>query len=198
MKKAVAFCGYICSGKTTLTDYFCDKYKWDKISFGKYIKSLSKNQLSQNRKTWQDIGYKIFKNTTPNDFLIQVIKFNESKSKIHVYDSIRHLDILFEVRKYYDETIVFYLKTNEIDLYERYIKKYDDGITYSQFEKMNRHPIEKEISDIIHHSDYILDGSKPKDDLILEVNLILEKLNYFNQGIKKKSSDGRLIVSEHE
>lgn len=191
MKKAVAFCGYICSGKTTLTDYFCNKYNWDKISFGKYIKSISKYQSSQSRQIWQDIGYKVFKNIPSYDFLMQVIKFNDPKSNIHVYDSIRHLDILAEVRKYYDGVIVFYLKVNECELYERYVMKYKDGVTYSQFKKMNQHPIEKEISEIIHKSDYVLDGSKQKDDLISEVHTNLEKSNFFSQGNKKNHAMGQ-------
>jgi len=176
MSKAIVFSGLICSGKTTLADHYCAQYQWDKISFGSYIKNIAeKRQVSLSRHNLQQIGYEIFKNTDPHDFLRQVINFNKPVSHIHIYDSIRHLDILSEVREYYEDTVVFYLNVDENIIYKRYIDKYNVDISYSEFKKIIEHPIEKGIVQMIDFSDYILDSSKATVEVIDEVDVILEK-----------------------
>lgn len=181
MSGVIVISGLICSGKTTLANHYCNKYHWDKISFGSYIKSIAeKRQVPLNRYNLQQIGYEVFKNTDPRDFLIQVIKFNKPNSHIHVHDSVRHLDMLSEVKKYYEKIITFHIITDENIRYDRYIKKYDENITFSQFKKIDDHPIEKGIPEMISKSDYKLDGSKKTNDLITEVDSILKNQKYIN------------------
>lgn len=184
MIKAIVISGLICSGKTTLANHYSNKYHWDKISFGSYIKSIAeKRQVPQNRHNLQHIGYEVFKNNDPRDFLIQVINFNKPNSYIHIYDSIRHLDMLSEVQKYYEDALIFYIKVDENIRYDRYIKKYGENITFPQFKKINEHPIEKGISEMVSKSDYIFDGSRKTNDLIDEVNSILKNHGYIDHEI---------------
>lgn len=179
MKKAIVFCGQICSGKTTLADYYCKRYQWDKISFGQYIKNIAEErQVSINRHNLQKIGYKMYKTNDPRDFLIQTIRFNKPTHDIHAHESIRHLTILFEVQKYYEDTITFFIEVSDCILYERYVKKYNEDITYPQFKKIINHPIEKEILNMKEKSNYILDGSIKLSNLIDIINSILNENGY--------------------
>jgi len=174
MSLAIVFIGQICSGKSTLAKYYCNAHHWSQISFGSYIKDLAeKKQIDPNRQNLQQIGYEVFKNTRPRDFLINVINFNQPKSGIHVYDSIRHLDILSEVKNHYKKTIVFYLDVDENIIHKRYIQKYDKNIPHYDFIKIIEHPIEKGIKNMKTISDYVLDANNNTENVIEEVNTIL-------------------------
>ncbi|MFH2111414.1 MAG: hypothetical protein ABIJ47_09170 [Candidatus Bathyarchaeota archaeon] len=182
MNGAVVFLGNICSGKTTLSNHFINKYPWDEISFSKYIKNIADAQnQSRNRENLQRIGYEVFLNTDPRTFLLKVIKFNKPKTRTHVYDSIRHLSILSEVEKYYDKNIIFFIDVDKKILFRRYINKYHQKISYSEFNKnIINHLVEREINELKEKSDFVLDGSNTIDEMILKVESKLVEHDYLD------------------
>ncbi|MFH2111417.1 MAG: AAA family ATPase [Candidatus Bathyarchaeota archaeon] len=179
MIKAIVFNGLICAGKTTLAKHLCNEYGWDRISFGDYISHIAdKNKSSKSRKSLQDIGYDLYNKYSCYVFLKNVIDYHNPSSDVHIYDSIRHPDLLFEVKNYYSKTTSFYLNLSECKRYERYVKKYNDGKTFDQFKEINNHPVEKDILRLLAYSDHQIDETLQIKEIINKVKLILKKEKY--------------------
>jgi len=176
MVKAIVFNGFICAGKTTLANHLNTEYGWDKISFGDYVKYIAdKTQSPKSRKSLQDIGYNLFTKYPCNVFLKKVIDFENPNSDVHIHDSIRHPDMLSELNNYYSHVVVFYLNISDCDRYKRYVKKYNDGKTFTQFKEYDKHPVEKDIPKLMVYSKYKLDETKQVRKLVSKIKLILKK-----------------------
>lgn len=175
MSIAVVFIGQICSGKSTLSKHYSDSKQWGRISFSRYIAEITQDRnLESNRSNLQKIGKEIFEKTEPKEFLLDVIKYNNPKNNIHIYENIRHKEILYEVKKYYEKTISFYLDVKMENLYNRFINKSGIEITYDKFIEILNNPIEKGIMPLKDYVDYVLDANDECKILIDEIDEILK------------------------
>ena len=131
MKKGVSLCGRICSGKTTIAKELCKKHKFSRISFGDYLRGiLNKQKKSDTRENLQKIGLEIIKKGDYKNFLIRTINCNKPIYGTHVYDSIRHIEMIKEANKIYDDFIIIFLESDLKTRYKRYLLK-NDKISYN-------------------------------------------------------------------
>jgi hypothetical protein len=120
---------------------------WDTVSFGRYIRSLINiRQEVPTREIYQSLGQKLFAERGPKLFLQDTIEFNQPASDIHLFDGVRHVSIIEELKEFYASTFVIYLNVGDLERYNRFISrasKDDPIISYDQFLAISQHPIEQ-------------------------------------------------------
>lgn len=178
MKKGISFSGKICSGKTHLANIFCDRYKWDKMSFRIYLTHLLNQEgKKDSRENLQNLGKKITDKGSFSDFLLKTIQYNNPKGKVHVFDSIRHIEIIEEARKLYDVFITIYIEADDKIRYERYLKKHGQ-IDYDKFIKISDHPIEINIHRLKQIADFTITNETKTEDVVLIIEEQLRRTGY--------------------
>lgn len=168
----IAICGLISSGKTTLTNLLATKYEWDRISFGAYIRHYAEiSDYPMNRDTYQGLGQKLFERLGASDFLNIVIKHNAPRTKVHLFDGIRHVQIIYAMKQIYAQTFVIYVNVDDKIRYERYSQRNargDKQVSYKDFIELSNKQVESEISDISSIADLVINGNF-STDIILQI-----------------------------
>lgn len=174
MKNALAVCGQICSGKSSVIRKLSNSHAWDIVSFGRYIRSLTNiRQENPTRETYQLLGLKLFKERGAKQFLEDVIESNQPTSDTHLFDGVRHVSIIEELKTHYTNAFVIYLNLSDVERYERFISRAskDDPIfSYEQFLEISQHPIEQGIPEIATIANVVIDASVSFQEVMAEVN----------------------------
>ncbi|MBE7467631.1 MAG: AAA family ATPase [Anaerolineales bacterium] len=177
MPKAVAVCGHICSGKSSVIAHLSKSYNWNVISFGKYIRHLALTQgLSPTREVYQTLGQEVVSRGDPHQFLHQVIRFNQPASEVHLFDGIRHVSVFDALRQVYDDTLVIFLDLSHEQRYRRFMARAaedDPSLTYEEFLRLSDQPVERGISEIADLTDYRVDAAAPLQKIINEIDQVL-------------------------
>ena len=178
MLKAVVVCGQICSGKSSVISYLSRTYSWDIISFSNYIKKLAEaKNLPPTRAVYQQLGQQLFTSTKPSEFLRTVIAASSPVSSVHLFDSIRHLQILEEIRRTYSVTIVIYLRTSDQIRYQRFLSRTSVGdsiLPYEAFLKINEQSVERGITIIADSADLVIDSTQSIEAVINQIEQFLQ------------------------
>lgn len=184
MKKALAICGQICSGKSSVIKELSISYGWDIVSFGRYIRSLIDiRQEAPTRATYQSLGQKLFAERGPKLFLQDTIEFNQPASAIHIFDGVRHVSIIEELKEFYASTFVIYLNVSDLERYNRFISrasKDDPIISYDQFLAICQHPIEQGITQVASIANTQINAAKPFQDVMAEVKSKLRRSRFIS------------------
>ena len=177
--RAVAVCGHICSGKSSIVNYLSELYNWDVISFGKYVRHLADTKgLPSTRETYQILGQQLINELGAQQFLYNTIQFNQPISTIHLYDGVRHMSVLAELRLAYRSTLVIYLDVSDSVRYARFKTRAADGdpsMFYDEFLQLSKRPVEQENSRISRVADLHIDASSSFSAITTEIKAMLLK-----------------------
>lgn len=165
---SIVFIGMTSSGKTTLANELSKRNSFKKASFGGYLFDYAqKNNFGTKKEDLQIIGQN-FIETDYKGFLSDVIAFSDPGKNV-IFEGVRHLSIMDEIKNISDLAIVFFIDTPAQIRFERFNKRENSQITWDEFVQLDEHPVEREIKLLKHHSDVILDGNKDVDTLIKEI-----------------------------
>jgi dephospho-CoA kinase len=178
--RAIAICGLIASGKSSIANYLSDLYEWDIVSFGDYVRYEAKERnLEPSRETYQSLGEELFRSRGGLRFLRDVIGFQKPRSSIHLFESIRHVEVIEAVKKEYHQTLVIYISLSDQERYKRFVARSNQAVlTYDNFMDMSYRPIEQGIPAIAAIADFVVDGSVSLSELIKDVETVLVARNY--------------------
>src|ERR1700759_4790137 len=181
MGNALAVCGQIGSGKSSVIKDLSRSHRWDTVSFGRYVRSIAlARQETPSREIYQQLGLQLFTERGAKQFLQDVIECNQPTSNTHLFDGIRHVSIIEELKIRYKNTFVIYLDVSDLERYKRFsarASKDDLTVSYEQFLEISQHPIEQGIPEIATVADAVIDGSSPLQTLISQVNSQLAMTN---------------------
>ncbi len=167
LNKVIILCGSICSGKTYTAGLISKSLGLPVASFGKYLKYYCEsNNLPTDRKSLQDIGEK-FVETTPEEFLDNVVNHFIGESNSIIIEGVRHLSIFKLINNIAETKIGIFVEADDQTRYKRYSnreKDADNFKTFEQFVLINQHPVELEILSLKPLCNFSVDSTKPLDD----------------------------------
>jgi dephospho-CoA kinase len=182
MRNALAVCGKISSGKSSVIKELSHSHGWDIVSFGRYVRSIALAQHeTPTRETYQQLGLKLFTERGAEQFLQDVIEVNQPTSNTHLFDGIRHVSIIEELKRRYTNTFVIYLDVSDVERYRRFSARASDddrSVSYEQFLEISHHPIEQGIADIATVADAVIDASSSLRTLMSQVNIHLAMTDF--------------------
>lgn len=164
VKKIIAICGRISSGKTTLANQIADRCKLPIASFGGFIKHYcEQNRLPTDRKNLQDVG-RNFINDNPKKFLKDVIMFYKGDSEIVILEGVRHRVIIKHLSALCDESLVIFVDADPKTIYQRYTDRVKESDTEPEYDKYDKHPVEFEVEQLKLLSHFILNSTKYQEE----------------------------------
>jgi dephospho-CoA kinase len=160
---AIAIIGRISSGKSTFAMELSNHYNITIASFGSYLKNYCENKgLKTDRETLQNIG-EDFINNKPISLLWNVVTFSRQNSNDFIFEGVRHLMILEELKKSSKKYFSVFIDADHDTRFERYLernKDSDKNKTLEQFNYSDNHPVELEIESLKNECDLIVDSRK--------------------------------------
>jgi dephospho-CoA kinase len=168
--------GRISSGKSSIIKHLSISYDCNIISFGNYVRHITLTRgLPFTRTSYQLIGQKLFSEQSPDEFLQNVIRFHAPSSEIHLYDGIRHTSIIDALRRLYRESLVIYLAVDDYQRYLRFTSRAAQGdplLSFEEFLKLDKQPIERGIAAIAAIADVSLNASIPLHEFTTTIDEI--------------------------
>jgi len=179
VKKIIAICGRISSGKTTLAKQISERYSLPIASFGGFLKQYCEmNNLPTDRKSLQDVG-KDFISGNPKKLLKDVIIFYKGDSETVLLEGVRHKVIIKHLASLCDESLVIFVDADPKTIYQRYTNRKKESDTETDYEKYVNHDVEFEIEHLKFFSDIILrDSLNEEEELFETVDGFLEERKY--------------------
>lgn len=185
MPKSLTICGPIASGKSRIINELSDSYGWDVISFSSYIRAQASSQgVAQTRSALQSIGNKMISELGHQSFLARVIDYYAPRSNVHLFDGVRHLQVILALRELYRDTLVIFLKVGRETRYQRFLERaapYDSRLTYAQFIALANQPVEREVYDIAEIADIRLNAERPLCEVVRIVQRSLFQRGFFDR-----------------
>ena len=171
MKQSISVCGKIGAGKSSILRALSAANGWDIISFGGYIKSLISDP-NPVRETFQQLGQDLFASRGAQGLLDDAIRFRQPQSETQLFDGVRHVSVIDELRKLYPANLVVFLNIGDRQRYERFTRAnaMTPQISYSEFLQMCAHPIELGIEEIASIGDVTVDASRDLASVLANVN----------------------------
>jgi dephospho-CoA kinase len=159
LEKAILIVGRIASGKSTIAELISSHYHLPIASFGSYLKSYSLSKgLSVDRADLQNLG-EDFIRKDPKSFLTEVIKFSSDRSKVMIFEGVRH-KIMFElIKQMCPKAFSIYVDVSDATRLERFLarqKDIDVSKSKSEFMATNSHFVESEIVQLKGLCDYVV------------------------------------------
>lgn len=146
--KSIIVIGPICSGKSMIAQTIAAEYNFPVASFGGYLKQYAlENGLGTERKDLQDLGEK-FILERPKAFLEDVMSFSLTHGSVLIFEGVRHRIIFNMIRELSEDSLSVFIDIPYNVRWQRFLsrdKSSDTIKTEQEFEKMNAHPVEKEI-----------------------------------------------------
>ena len=160
MKLAVVVCGRIGSGKSTAVDFIAAEFGFKAVSFGSYIRHMAAQRgTPSTRGQLQDLGDCLFRSKGSSGFLEDALEyFGINSHDSVVFDGVRHLEILADIRQAAGATIAVYLEVNQEERFRRYQARQASGLSFEEFLIVDRHLVEAGIGMIIDHCDLVLNA----------------------------------------
>ncbi len=161
MKLAVVVCGRIGSGKSTAVDFVAAEFGFKVVSFGTYIRHMAALRgMPSTRGQLQDLGDCLFRSKRSSGILEDTLThFGISSHDSVVFDGVRHLEILTDIRQAAEATIAVYLEVNQEERFRRHRARQDSGWSLEEFLIIDRHPVEAGIDMIIEHCDMVVNAA---------------------------------------
>lgn len=133
------------------------------------------------RESYQKIGYELFTRLGAKKLLNLVMGNSDIKilQKV-IFDGVRHISVLREIKNISNSVKVIFLEANESIRYFRYCDRKSTGtnVSLDDFRKIDNHPIEQGIQELLKHADHIIDASKSFDLVNREVSRILKMAGF--------------------
>ena len=167
MKLAVVVCGQIGSGKSTAVDFVTAEFGFKAVSFGSYVRHLAERRgMPSTRDELQDLGDYLFRSRGSSGLLKDALEhFEISGHDSVVFDGVRHLEILADIRHASEATIAVYLEVNQEERFRRHQTRQAFGWSLEEFLTIDRHPVEAGIGRMIEQCDLVVDAALPATDV---------------------------------
>ena len=167
MDLAVAVCGPIGSGKSTATTFVAHRFGLKTVSFGQYIRHLARlQQLPTDRANLQKLGQCVLTSKRPKGLLQDALAYFQIEDHDSVvFDGVRHLEVLVEIRRFARTTIAVYLDVDQGERFRRHRSRESSGLSLRDHEDFDAHLVESGSSRLIHGCDFVLDAARTAEDI---------------------------------
>ena len=161
MKLAVVVCGRIGSGKSTAVEFLAAEFGFKTVSFGSYIRHMAVLRgTPSTRGHLQDLGDCLFKSKGSSGFLESALEhFGINRYDSVVFDGVRHLEILTDIRQAAEATIAVYLEVNQEERFRRHRARQASSWSLEEFLIVDGHAVEAGIGKIVDHCDVVVDAT---------------------------------------
>ncbi|MBS1616810.1 MAG: AAA family ATPase [Bacteroidetes bacterium] len=174
IQKAIIVCGKIRAGKSTFASQIQQSAHACVASFGDYLKSYAtERDLPTTRQNLQDIGERMI-NSSPTHFLKNVVQFSCPSANNVIFEGVRHLAILQAINEIAKATKTVYLDIPEEIRLERFLKSgksIDSAPTTAEFYERSNHPVERDVQNLLQHSDYVFHNDTEIRSGLLELSI---------------------------
>lgn len=160
MKLAVVICGRIGSGKSTAVDFVAAEFGFKILSFGRYIEHVAERcGKASTRDELQDLGDYLFRSRGSSGLLKDALMhFEISGPDSVVFDGVRHLEVLTDIRRTAAATIAIYLEVNREERFRRHRARQACGCSLEEFLIIDGHPVEAGVALITDHCDLVVNA----------------------------------------
>ena len=167
MNLAVVVCGPIASGKTTAISFLSSMLDLKVVSFGGYVRSAAEQSgCPETRETLQDLGESLLESMGAADFLEAALRFADvNDGDAVIFDGVRHLEILTEIRRSFDSVVAFYLAVSREERYRRYNIRQPAEIAFDDFLQIETHPVEVGVAALKGHCETVIDASQCEEGI---------------------------------
>ncbi len=183
---AVAVCGPIGAGKTTVLRALAARYRWDIVSFGDYVRGVADAQgLAAGRSTWQELGARLLADLGPAELVHRVLAAAAPSSAVHLYDGVRHIAVVAELDRRYDHLVVVYIDLPVTHRYARWVTRQragDPDASPEGFRRISEQQIERGVAAIRSVADAIIDGRAPMPRLLDHLERLVTERGYPLEG----------------
>ena len=161
MKLAVVVCGRIASGKSTAVDFVAAEFGFKAVSFGSYVRHLAERcGTPSTRDELQNLGDCLFGSKGSSGLLKDTLEhFRINSHDSVVFDGVRHLEILTDIRQAAEATIAVYLEVNQEERFRRHRARQASGWSLEEFLIVDSHPVEAGIGMIIDYCDLVVNAA---------------------------------------
>lgn len=161
MKLAVVICGRIGSGKSTAVDFVAAEFGFKVLSFGRYIEHVAERcGTASTRDELQDLGDHLFRSRGSSGLLKDALMhFEISGHDSVVFDGVRHLEVLTDIRRTAAATIAVYLEANREERFRRHRARQACGCSLEEFLIIDGHPVEAGVAMITDHCDLVVNAA---------------------------------------
>lgn len=163
MKAAIVICGRIGSGKSTLAAMLASEPSIQVVSFGDYVRQVAQRDgRPDTRSALQSLGDRLYQQLGASGLLQSTLETAGIDSdETVIFDGVRHIDVLSEIRRRAGETVAVYLDASPEVRYERRRSQGSVGLSPEEFEAIDGHIVEGEISALPELCDFVIDASQP-------------------------------------
>ena len=168
MKAAIVICGKMGSGKSTVAAFLASKLSVQVVSFGKYIRHIAKRSGRPTTRSFlQELGDSLYQKKGASGLLqgaLEVAGIDQGETV--VIDGVRHAEVLAEIRRRAGKSIAVYLDADQKERYQRRRSQAADALSPEEFQVLECHAVEAEISDLGRLCDFVIDASQPLAHLL--------------------------------
>ena len=163
MKAAIVICGRMGSGKSTFSGMLAADLSIRVVSFGDYVRRMAqRGGRPDTRSALQNLGDCLYQKLGASGLLQGTLEMAGIDSdEMVIFDGVRHIDVLSEVRRRSGKTVALYLDASPEVRYERRRSQGPVGLSWQEFEAIDSHIVEGEIGALMELCDFVIDASQP-------------------------------------
>lgn len=173
--QSIIITGYSGAGKTTLVNYLA-KDGWNIVSAGKIMTDIVKSfHQKPSREFIQKFSVGYFEKYGYKDFLEHLIEASKNKEKV-IYEGIRPIEIIRDLVSILSNTKIIFIDAPEKVRKERLIAR--DKLNTERVERIQRHSIEKQLSEVKQIANIVLMNDKDVINLVKECKKAIASFNF--------------------
>jgi len=166
--------GKIGSGKSTISNYFVEKYGYRELSTSDLLKCiLASKEIEINRKNLQAIGNDLIITIGGGGFMAVMLAYIPEGN--YIINSIRHMEALRYMRRTYGNRFRHIFIDASIETRFKRVKKQFADI--EQFKEIDNAQTEIEIDSLKNLSDYIINNDACFDNCIIQIEKICKVIS---------------------
>ena len=178
MKHAVVICGRIGSGKSTAVAYLAESFDFKVVSFGRYVRDFADlHGVPRHRDRLQNLGAYLFRTKGASGLLQGTLQhFGINNDDSVVFDGVRHLEVLAEIRQSAETTIAVYLEVDKEERSRRHQSREGPGLSLQDHITADAHIVESDISRLIDDCDLVVDATGPKTNIQSKLSDMISRM----------------------
>ena len=207
MKAAIVICGRIGSGKSTVSAMLASDLSIQVVSFGDYVRQMARRGgRPATRSTLQNLGDCLYQRLGASGLLQGTLEMaGIDKDETVIFDGVRHIDVLSEIRQRAGKTVAVYLDASPEVRYQRRRSQGPTGISWQEFEAIDNHSVEGEIGALAELCDFVADASQPLSLLLGDLPGELYRMAKGEKWLRKSEQgdkwnrcliEGMIVLSE--
>lgn len=173
----IGLVGHIRSGKSSVAQYLCDRYKYSLASNSDLLREIATNLgMDQNRDNLKKLGDSIF-SVLGNDTLAR-FRLSETQNFPIIVDGIRYKE---EIQLYYQEPSfkLIGIEAPEQVRFERLNKMENQGkdsiLSEAEFYKLKHARSEVQVDKLLEFADTIIHNNSSKEELFFMLDQLMEE-----------------------